>query len=239
MKELFVEEAQRELQRRNAEVSFSKITAMTGTHRKDVAQLLQNGPQPPKEDLIARVIGTWRHSPDFSARGRPSLLSFEGKENQFQTLVHSVSSDLNPYTVLYELDRTGAVTKTADGLKLNVQLHLIKGDREAGVRLVSHDMDDLLNAVEQNIEEQLQTPNLHIRTEYDRIALQHEAEIREWLIDEGSAFHARARAYLANFDCDLNPKLRQSSEVGRVVLGAFSRLEVPEDTGKKSGAKQR
>ena len=260
MKSAFLAVAQEELQR-NGRVdqpnvpSVSRISAMTGMHRRDVSRLMRgNPPVRPSENLITRVIGQWRSNARFTApSGGPRVLRVDSKQSEFAELVSSISKDLNPYTVLLELERLGYVQETKRGVKLIARSYIPAGDMERGVGLLSADAADLMWAVEENLLDRPQYPNLHLKTEFDNIAPEHIPKIRQWLLDEGSAFHERAFTFLSQFDRDANPqavtsskgasgKADNGSEDGaaacgervRVAVGSFS-CTVHERDGKESG----
>ncbi|MBN8550247.1 MAG: hypothetical protein J0M12_13090 [Deltaproteobacteria bacterium] len=136
--------------------------------------------------------------------------------------------DLNPYTVLFELERIGAVERTRGGVKLVSRLYNPQGDSVAAMGLLASDMSDLMLAVEENVEGggNVAVPNLHIKTEYDNIPASKISEIREWCLREGSAFHQRVRNYLSQHDRDITAQPSGKDGTVRVAVGAFSRVEV-------------
>ena len=226
-KETFVELAKKEIEERGARVSISKISLMTGVHRKDVSRILSDTPFQTTEDndLISRVIGRWQADPNFlDSMGRPKALSFEGTESQFKDLVELESKEVKSYTVLFELERLELVEKSDGELRLLSKIYLPKGDVKEGFRILSHDLCDLAMAVEENMNQETRIPNLHIRTEYDNIPVSKMDALRHWLLDEGSAFHQRMRDFLAPFDRDINPSPEDTSESIKVSVGAFSHI---------------
>lgn len=227
-KAALVGEAKRELSLSGAAVSASKLSIMTGVHRQDINRLSGNAPQEKvSENLTSRILGHWQSNKRFQTPGgKAKTLTVEGRDSEFWQLVTSVSADLNPYTVLYELERIGAVKRTRDGLKLASRVYIPRGNVEKGFSLLQGDTNDLISAVEENVFASENVPNLHIKTEYDNIVPSAVPEIRTWLIKEGSAFHQRARSFLSRFDRDLNPALKsEAAPAVRVALGAFSRVE--------------
>lgn len=232
LKGVFVEVAREQLDQQDSESSASRLSVMTGVHRKDVSRLMNNKPTAKaSKSLTTRVIGLWRNSKRFcSASGKPRVLSVEGKDSDFVGLVQAVSADLNPYTVLFELERIGAVIRTRQGLKLISRLYDPKGDTAAGFSLLASDVNDLMESVQENLEREDRSapPNLHIKTEYDNIPASRGAEIREWCLKEGSAFHQRVRNYLSELDRDVQPTSSPTDADGtiRVAVGAFSRIEI-------------
>ena len=95
--------------------------------------------------------------------------------------------------------------------------------------MLAQDADFLLRAVEKNIFAEPNIPNLHISTVFDNICQENMPEIQEWLLDKGTAFHEEARAYLAKFDKDANPRLYDKQGGGKVAVCAFALVESPKN----------
>ena len=230
-KAVFLEIAEDEIRKTAKPVTLSRLSVMTGVHRKDVSRISRDGDEVVRANsLVVKVIGQWQNDNRFSTKsGKPRVLSAEGANSEFVKLVHSVSKDLNPYTVLFELERIDAVERTARGVRLQTGLYNPHGDEHQAFQLLARDSEDLMSAVEENIVATEEVPNLHISTEYDNIPLKHLPRIRTWFLEEGSAFHQRARSFLSDFDRDVNPIRRRGSKGRvRVAVGSFSRTEILE-----------
>lgn len=234
---LFVEEARKEIERGGDSANVSRISALTGLNRRQVTeQTVSPDPKPSSATMLSRVTGTWENDRRFSSRdGKPRLLSCEGTGSEFHYLVAAVSKDLNAYTVLKELERAKRVEREDGGVKLLASSFIIRGDSEEGFRLLGDDVHELVCAVEENVLERPRVPNLHLRTEYTRVRAAEAKRVREWLLEEGSALHARARKFLSTLDLDLHPVDVQRTggrnkpvDSIRVVLGTFGRLEQEE-----------
>ncbi|MBN8547726.1 MAG: hypothetical protein J0M12_00275 [Deltaproteobacteria bacterium] len=226
-KQVFFEVATEELRSGSKAASTSKVALATGLTRREATRLAQeeNAPEPAM-NILTRIIGKWQSHPDFTnKKGEPIILSCEGKDSQFAALVASVTKDLNPYTALFELERVGAVERKGDKVALEVDVYVPSASVEEGFRILSRDSSDLIAAVEGNVVQQISPPHLHIRTHYDNIAVEHLPEIRSWLLEEGTKFHARVREFLALHDKDLNPRLVAQPGGARVALSAFSFTE--------------
>jgi len=225
----FIAVAAEEMERNNESISTSRISVMSGVHRKDVTRIYKHkGEHKQSLTLVSKVLGAWQQNPRYRTKGgKARTLSFGGDDSDFTQLVRSVSADLNPYTVLFELERTGTVKKTGKGLKLISRIYNPKGDLKKGYTLLSMDTEDLISAVDENLWSEQDIPNLHIKTEYNDVALEALPLIRQWFITEGSAFHQRARNFLSQFDRELNPKLQAQKGGARVVVAAFSLVESP------------
>lgn len=225
---VFVDLAEQELRREKHDVSVSKISLMTGLHRRDVSRLYRSSfVKQQSTSLVARIIGQWQKDRRFSSKsGSPRVLSFDGLESDFADLIQSVSRELNPYTILFEMERIGAVTRTPRGLKLVARAFVPRGDLKQSIDLMAKDCEDLMSAVEENLEALDTERNLHLKTEYDNIPSSHLPKIRGWVMKEGSAFQERVRNFISRYDRDIHPELDGNGPRSRVAVGAFSRMEI-------------
>lgn len=239
MKEVFLEVAEEELTRAKVAVNVSKLSAATGLHRRDVMRLWRDEEAPKRgADLVTRIIGQWQADERFmSGNGRPRTLELEGRKGSFAELVGSVSSDLNPYTVLFELERAGAVEKTERGIRLLRTAYQPREDIAEGLELLGEDSLVLMSAVSENVLDQPRMENLHIKTSYDNIPPSNEGAIREWFLQNGNELHKRARVHLSALDRDINPNapganIKSGPKAGRLraTVVTFSFTErVPEE----------
>lgn len=234
-KRVFLSVAEEEIRKRGDTVSMSKLSVMTGIHRPDIMRLYQGeSSSSPPLNLVSRILGQWQHDSRFlGPNKKPRVLRFEGAQSEFSELVSSLSAALNPYTVLFELERLGAVERTAKGARLIMQEHIIRGDVEKSYSLVSQNIIDLLEAVDENVFTTVELPNLHLTTEYDSVGASKLEQIRHWFLKEGSAFHTKCRRFLANYDKDVNPKWQDESQA-RVSICTFSRIEYPYESEVKA-----
>lgn len=225
-KEVFVELAAEEIRRSGERLTASRISVITGLHRRDVQRLLEgSAPKESQGALVARVIGQWEQDPRFRTKGgAPKVLSTGSADSDFHRLVATVSKDVNPGTVLRELERTGVIEHTDRGAKLIGRAYNVGERVEEGMAILTSDVDDLVVAVEENLLGEVDVPNLHGRTEYDNISVDALPEIREWVFKEGSLFHRKVRDYLSRFDRDINPEVGGKGGA-RVVFSTFSRIK--------------
>lgn len=226
-KAVFMRAAQEELERNFQEGSASRLSAMTGMHRRDVMRLKGSEAYGGSmgKGLIAKVVGQWRTKKKYLTKsGKPRPLTL-GSYAEFAELVASVSQDLSPGAVYFELERVKAVTREGDIVKLNVQNYYPKGDVLAGFNIVERDTEDLICAVEENLFGSSKLPHLHLRTEYDRVRANASEKVKVWLLKEGYAFQVRVRDKIAKFDQDVNPDPKYKGEFIRVALGTFCRIK--------------
>lgn len=226
-KRAFIAGAEVELRELGSKPSVSRIAAMTGLQRKDIKRLhttLESSPA--VNHFLARVLGRWSSDPAFcDSAGAPRHLSLAGDDDEFAELVNSVSTDLSPYTALFELERLGAVKRERGGVTLVTASLEISRDEHAGLRLLADDINHLTGCVSTNLARSTTVPNLHARTQYDNIAPSAVGEIKRWVLERGAEFHRDIRAYLARFDRDLNPTLDTNPSRVTVTVSAFSDIQ--------------
>jgi hypothetical protein len=223
LKTLLIEEANHELARRKEDVTVSKLSVMTGLQRRDAQRVTSSLSEPAEHlDLLTRIIGAWGADERFSRASKARDLTVEGSESEFAQLVKSVSLDLNPATVLFELERLGLVERTGDCLRLLWSSYQISGDIDDAYLLLQRDINTLVEAVDLNIRKVSPVPNLHISTHFDNVSTEALPKIREWVLKRGAAFHAEVREFVGSFDKDLNPTLYNERGGVKVTVGSFS-----------------
>ena len=226
-KKVIVDTASEEIRSSGESVNVSRLSLLTGLHRRDVGRILKGEkPLGAANNFIARIITQWEQDKRFKNKtGKPKALNYVGENSSFKKLVRAVSADISPATVLFELKRIGAVKETTNGnLELISNVYTVDKDASAGFEFTAKDIDYLLCAVEENLLSPDGTANLHARTEYDNIYKSDLPKIKKWLLREGSIFHKRVRDYLASFDKDINPSKGKEGG-GKVVIGAYSLTE--------------
>jgi len=231
LKTEFLAVAEEELRKQNAKVTRSRLSVITGLQRRDIDRLIQG--TPPKREqsnLIFRIINQWRMDRRFSSKpGAPKILSLTPETGEFAKLVASVSSDIGPATVLFEMVRLNFVEQTPRGLRLLVENFIPRGAEKVdeGADILSSDLGDLTDTVQANILEETNPPLHHLRTEYDKIRPDGVAHLQSWFLREGHAFHLRARAELAKYDQDVNPDPGFKGETARVSFSSFNTIHSP------------
>ncbi|MCB0328688.1 MAG: hypothetical protein KDD70_03465 [Bdellovibrionales bacterium] len=231
-KSVFIAVAEEELARGGTKVNVSTLSAATGVTRKEVKRIYRDQELPKVRSGISvtsRVIGQWEQSPRFSSKNKtPRTLTYKGVGSEFSELVLSVSRTLEASTVLKDLARIGAVAFTPRGVRLVKDVDRSLDEERWRIELAAQDMDALLKAVNDNIDNPEVTRNLHLHTEADNLYVDALPEAREWLLEEGKKHHRRVRSYLSKIDADIstgeNPERLAG---GRLVFSSFSYTELP------------
>lgn len=229
LKSTILEEAHRELSQADQEATASKLSVMTGLQRKDIQKVLgASDTQPRHTDLMTKIIGLWSASDSFSSNGAPNPLPLDDSDYSFGALVKSVSQDISPSTVLFELERLQLIKKEANAVHLLWNSYQVSGDIDDAYALLSSDIETLVKSVDCNIRNAGKTPNLHISTSFDNVSAEALTQIKDWILERGALFHAEVREYVGSFDKDLNPTLHRKPGGGRVTVGSFSLCAEPE-----------
>jgi hypothetical protein len=123
LKSVYVEVARDEFRIAEEPPTDSRITLLTGVHRRDVRAILSDDDDSwdtarAKTATFATVIGQWMARPDYNdADGQPKALPRGAEDGaSFEALVRSINTDIRPRTVLDELLRQGLVVEADDGL---------------------------------------------------------------------------------------------------------------------------
>lgn len=222
-KAAFIKVAKEELSKRSQEVNLSRLSVITGMHRRDTSKFKDGVPtQGSEKDLISKIVGQWQSDRKYLSKERkPRILD----NSEFNDLVRSISTDLKPGAVLFELERIKAVSHVEGGLRLEIDFYIPEGDIIAGLDILRKDINDLVSAVEENIFTTPHLPNHHLRAEYDRVREDVAEAVKIWLLREGHAFQLRVRDYLANYDQDANPDPNYKGKYIRVMFGTFGRID--------------
>lgn len=117
LRSVYVEVALREFPVAGKRQTDSRITLLTGVHRKDVKRLrahARGAARPPRAAALGvQVIARWTGLPEYrDAQGAPRplpRLATAGEAHSFESLVRSVNTDIRPRVVLDEWLRLGLV----------------------------------------------------------------------------------------------------------------------------------
>lgn len=230
IKQQYVAVAAQELGRSRIMVNASKLSMATGLRRHEVQRIWDGERKVPIPSPAQKVVGQWLSDKRFLTKAKkPRVLKYRGIDSEFEKLVKLVCTDVPPGTILFELQRVGVVEKGKESVKLLEESYISADKPFEAFELYAQDSTDLLNAVDENVFERPKPLNLHVRTEYDNIAVDQLQKIRDWFSREGNAFHQKARRFLAKFDLDINPPKKAKKGGARIAITSFSLIEPPQE----------
>ena len=158
LKAVLVEAAATELAARGEKPTQSRLSVLTGVHRRDVRMLMGANPRDghPHEPVsrTETVIGRWLGDRRYrDPQGRPLPLPRFGPAPSFEALAEAVSKDVRPRTILDELKRLGCVRhdEDADVVHLDVAAFIPTADETAMLAMFEANLADHANAAAGNL----------------------------------------------------------------------------------------
>jgi hypothetical protein len=160
LKSIFVEVATEEFRLQGKPQTDSRISLLTGVHRKDVKVLRPDKALeqtiPPTVSLSGKLLQAWGSDPkrlDETGRHRPlPRLMSEGGGSSFEGLVASVSKDIRSRVILDEWLRTGIASIDDQGrVCLNTVAFLKESDFDERAYFVGQNVHAHLSAAAQNL----------------------------------------------------------------------------------------
>lgn len=160
LKRVFVEVAERDFRLDQKPSTDSRISLITGVHRKDVKRLRElpdvETNLPPNVSLSAQIVATWiTGEPWLTKDGQPRPLPRLAKRSadpSFETLVASISQDIRPRSVLDEWLRLGVVEiNDADEVVLATNAFVPKEGLEEKLAYYGHNLGDHAAAAADNV----------------------------------------------------------------------------------------
>lgn len=233
VKRIYVEVAELEFQLEGERQTDSRISMLTGVHRRDVRSfrdqdLSAEEASREKVTTMASVLGRWlAQSPD-----GPAPLPRSG-ENSFETLVRAVSKDIRPRTVLDELERQALVTQQDGMVHLRSDAFLGPADPEQKVHFFAENVGDHISAAVENLLAE-EPPFLERAVFYNRLTASSVGEIEkiarnlseEALLSLNDMAHTRQQQDLDAADGTHRMRfgvffysVDEASEKGKVIAG--------------------
>lgn len=210
LKSVFVQVAEEEFKLANREQTDSRISLLTGIHRKDVHRL-RNEPkttatQSNSATLGSQLVGLWISHADFiDADGKPKplpRLASAGGDISFERLMARVSKDIRARPVLDEWLRVGVVNiDENDCVCLNTEAFIPTAGFDEKLYFFQQNIHDHIAATTHNLMNQT-PPMLERCVYYDNLAHEEIQELKALAEDQGmialKAVNKRALELQAN-----------------------------------------
>jgi hypothetical protein len=169
----------------------SRISLLTGVHRKEIKRLRAIPPDtvvvPDVVTLVSQIVGRWvGTAPFLDQAGRPSPLvrlgsGVPGGAPSFDALVESVTSDIRPRAVLDDLLSHGVVYMDSDDrVQLHADAFIPRPGGEEQLFYFGRNLHDHIAAAVINISASGIAPFLDRSVHYDRLTPAQAGELREY-----------------------------------------------------------
>ena len=193
LKEVFVEVADREFRLGEKAPSDSRISLLTGVHRKDVRRLRNTGDPaastlPENITFGAQLVNAWASAPFCNDAGQPQplpRLASVGGDRSFDALVAKVSTDIRARVVLDEWLRLGIVRlDERERVHLEAQAFVPQKGFDEKAAYLGHNLHDHACAAVHNLSSE--GPAFFERSvHYDALAPVSVEALREAVASEG------------------------------------------------------
>ena len=194
LKVLFVEVADSDFTIDNKRQTDSRISLMSGVHRKDVKRLREQQPNiedvmPENVSLGTQLIAVWNATPKYlNEDGTPKPLqrfAASNPEASFEGLVRSLSTDIHPRAVLDEWLRLGVARVDDEGfVHLTTDMFIAQEGFEEKIYYFGHNLHDHAQAAVSNVLGQ-QASFLERCVHYDTLTINSINEIGEQAEKQG------------------------------------------------------
>jgi Family of unknown function (DUF6502) len=159
LRELFVNVAEHDFALEGKEQTDSRVSLLTGIHRKEVARLRGAGAPvhetPATVSLTSAVIARWLAAAEFTdAKGEPLRLPRTAEDDapSFEQLVASVTKDVRPRAVLDEwLDRKLVAINADDEIVLLESAFVPRGEDDGKWHYLGRNLHDHIAAAAENV----------------------------------------------------------------------------------------
>ncbi|PKO89831.1 MAG: hypothetical protein CVU18_02740 [Betaproteobacteria bacterium HGW-Betaproteobacteria-12] len=232
LKGLFVEVANKEFQLDAKPPTDSRISLITGVHRKDVRRLRaiddEIAEQLPKSiSLGAHLVSTWLKTPPFcKCQGTPlplPRLASTGGEHSFDGLVAHVSTDIRARAVLDEWVRLGIVrVDEQDMVHLETAAFVPQKGFEEKIAYFSHNVHDHACAAVHNLT--ADGPAFFERSvHYDELSVSSVEALRRAVGTDGMQLLIALNGLAA--ECEARDATHADSGAQRITIGLYMYAE--------------
>ncbi|HQT25010.1 MAG TPA: DUF6502 family protein, partial [Burkholderiales bacterium] len=235
LKSTYVEVAEREFSLAGKLQTDSRISLLSGVHRKDVKRLRSEDPREkviaPTVSMGARLVALWTSNPlflDENGQHKPlPRLASEGGPSSFEGLVGLVSKDMRSRVVLDEWLRIGVARLDEEGhVCLNTDAFIPESGFDEKAFYFGQNLRDHLSAAAHNLQG-LKPPFLERSVYYNSLTKESVQELAELSKKQGmQALHAVNRHALS-----LQEKDQGKQEANqRMNFGIYFLSAADEDT---------
>ena len=227
LKEIFVEIADAEFKLEGKDQSDSRISLLTGVHRKDVRRLRHqvrttHGDLPEAISLGAQLVSAWMSQPPFCRPdGSPAplaRLASAGGERSFEHLVACVSKDIRARVVLDEWLRIGvARVDDEDIVHLCVNAFIPRDGFDEKAAYFAHNVHDHACAAVHNLTSE-GTPFFERSVHYDALSAASVGQLREQTSRRGMDLLLALNQQAADFE---RQDAGSEEAMQRITVGVF------------------
>jgi hypothetical protein len=244
LRSLYVDVASRDLLPDERARTDSRISLLTGVHRKELRRQRTpaDTPEPPALTLSSQVIARWLGSAELTGPdGTPLPLPRLGPAPSFEALVSSVTRDIRPRALLDSWLDQGIATLDAAGLvRLENAAYIPQADRQTQVFYFARNLHDHAAAAAANVTSAGSPLYLERAVHYDGLSREAAAKLEAIAREAATTalLEVNRRAMAIAEEDDAAHKAAESAvpRRHRVNLGAYVFSDTEQDTAGKEQA---
>ncbi|MFV3291200.1 DUF6502 family protein [Pseudomonas sp. NY11955] len=240
LKEVFVDVAHREFRLNDTAPTDSRISLLTGVHRKDVRRLRSEGDTalaalPANITLGAQLVNTWTTTAPFCSSPGQALalprLASVGGDCSFDALVANVSTDIRGRVVLDEWLRLGVVRlDEQDCVHLEAQAFVPQKGFDEKTAYFGHNLHDHASAAVHNLSGEGQ-PFFERSVHYDALSQASVEQVREVVAKDGMQTLLAFSRLAAELESADQPSAEQRQ---RITVGLYFYTEATDPDPSKT-----
>jgi hypothetical protein len=204
--------------------SDSRISVLTGLHRKHVARIkdlpaIENVELEERHNRAVRVLSGWTRDRRFKTKsGRPAVLAFEGKKS-FSELVDKYSGGVPTRAMLDELVRVGVIEVTSqNNIKLKTKAYVPGSSDVEKMRILGMDAADLISTIDHNMTHEHPDLRFQRTVVYDNISEEHVDEFRKLSAKYGQELLEKLDSWLAKHEDTSKRRQAKTVRLGTSVF---------------------
>lgn len=228
-KKAFIEVAANEFTIPGRKQSASRVSVLTGIHRKEVGRMLDEERRQDDAEASLRVtsaasvVAGWRRDPAYLDRkGNPLALPFDGSPPTFSELVRRYGrGDTPARAVLDELVRVQAATRKKDGkIRLDATAYVPETTSPEALAILGTDVSDLIATIDHNLSCPPGAGFFQRKVAYDNVPADAVEAIRQRVEREAQHMLEKLDRTIARHDRDSNPKVTGTGR-RRTMVGVY------------------
>jgi hypothetical protein len=227
-KRTFVDVAAREFTIPGRKQSASRVSVLTGIHRKEVGRMLDDARRDDdaataRVTSAASVVAGWRRDPAYLDRkGAPLALPFDGDPPTFSELVRRYGrGDTPARAVLDELVRVSAASRRKDGhIRLVASAYVPETTSPEALAILGTDVADLIATIDHNLSCDPGAGYFQRKVAYDNVPEEAIEAIRKRVEREAQAMLEKLDRTISRHDRDSNPKVAGTGR-RRTMVGVY------------------
>jgi hypothetical protein len=174
-KKVFVDVAFDEFPPEGKKQTLSRVSALTGLTRKDVARLHElqqtdDWSSQARYNRAVRVISGWMNDTRFlDAEGNPAQLPVSGEPHSFDGLVKQYSGDIPTRAMLSTLVEAGSVQEIEGKVRLVRHAYITGSDQAEKLNILGSDVFELVSTIDHNLTAEPEKLLFQRKVSYDNI----------------------------------------------------------------------